>query len=438
MRSIGHTAFSIRMLFVLALGAASCAMFASGCGRTDESAGKTVITFWGLGAEGEKVRAMIPEFERLHPEIRVRVQQIPWTAAHEKLLTSYAGNSSPDICQLGNTWVPEFALLEALEDLGVRVETSTIVKKEKYFPGILATNVIDSTLYGIPWYVDTRVLFYRKDLLARVGYPDGPRTWNEMREASKKLIDARLANYGIFLPVSEWAPPVIFGLQNGSTLLKANNTLGNFSAPEFKNAFRFYIGLFHDKLAMPSATDVSNIFQSFNEGYFAMYITGPWNIGEFKTRIPASRQDTWMTAPLPSPDSSYPSLSLAGGASLVMFRSSKHKDAAWKFIEYLSEEQTQLGFYHVTGNLPAVRTAWSDITLSRNQYTQAFFRQFERVVPTPKVPEWEQIAMKMQDYAEAAAKRAMTIDEALAQFDADVDRILEKRRWMMERKAAER
>lgn len=405
----------------------------SACKGTGD-ASRTVITFWGLGAEGEKVRAMIPEFERLHPEITVRVQQIPWTAAHEKLLTSYAGNSSPDICQLGNTWVPEFALLEALEDLSPWVESSTVVRREHYFPGILATNVIDSALYGIPWYVDTRVLFYRKDLLARVGYPNGPRTWSELHDASKKLVESRLTHTGIFMPVTEWAPPVIFGMQKGSTLLKNDNTEGDFSGRAFTEAFRFYIGLFDEKLGLATATEVSNIYQSFMEGYFAMYITGPWNIGEFQSRIPQSRQAIWMTAPLPSPDTTYPGASLAGGASIVMFRSSKHKEAAWKFIEYLSRQKTQLEFYHVTGNLPAVREAWTDSSLAQNVYTQAFFRQFSRVVPAPKVPEWEQIAMKMQDYAESAAKHAMTIDQALGAFDRDVNKILEKRRWMIERK----
>ncbi len=158
--------FSLQHRLLVAAACAALLLVAS-CRTADT--GKTVVTFWGLGAEGEKVKALIPEFERLHPDITVRVQQIPWTGAHEKLLTSYAGNSSPDICQLGNTWVPEFALLHALEDLSPWVARSASVRTTDYFPGILATNVIDSLLYGIPWYVDTRVLFYRTDILARAG-----------------------------------------------------------------------------------------------------------------------------------------------------------------------------------------------------------------------------------------------------------------------------
>src|SRR6266702_3627598 len=72
------------------------------------AAGGVVLDFWGLGREGEVVAELMPAFERENPGIRVRVQQIPWTAAHEKLLTAYVGNATPDVAQLGNTWVPEF------------------------------------------------------------------------------------------------------------------------------------------------------------------------------------------------------------------------------------------------------------------------------------------------------------------------------------------
>src|SRR5258707_6216870 len=82
------------------------------------------IVFWAMGAEGENVQKLIPEFERRNPGISVRVQSIPWTAAHEKLLTAYAGNSTPDVAQLGNTWIPEFTLLGALENLDTRIAAS--------------------------------------------------------------------------------------------------------------------------------------------------------------------------------------------------------------------------------------------------------------------------------------------------------------------------
>src|SRR5688572_5999209 len=60
------------------------------CGNA-EGAREVEIRFWAMGAEGEQVAKLVPQFERENPGIRVRVQQIPWTAAHEKLLTAHVG-----------------------------------------------------------------------------------------------------------------------------------------------------------------------------------------------------------------------------------------------------------------------------------------------------------------------------------------------------------
>ena len=133
-----------------------CTLLASaGCERAGQ---ETVLHFWAMGREAEIVGALIPEFEREHPGIRVEVQQVAWTAAHEKLLTAYAADALPDVFQLGNTWMPEFAELHALEPLQPYVDRSKAMTASDYFPGIWDTNVVDGGLYGIPWYVDTRLI----------------------------------------------------------------------------------------------------------------------------------------------------------------------------------------------------------------------------------------------------------------------------------------
>src|SRR5947208_8749524 len=134
------------------------------------SSSETVLRFWAMGREGEVVVDLVREFERAHPGIRVNVQQLPWTAAHEKLLTAFAGGTTPDICQLGNTWIPEFVALKALEPLDRYLAASPIVRADDYFAGIWDTNQVDGQLYGVPWYVDTRLVFYRRDLLRHAGF----------------------------------------------------------------------------------------------------------------------------------------------------------------------------------------------------------------------------------------------------------------------------
>jgi multiple sugar transport system substrate-binding protein len=397
--------------------------------------GRVTLRFWAMGAEGEKVQALVRDFEREHPGVHVELQQIPWTAAHEKLLTAHVGGSTPDVAQLGNTWVPEFAALDALAPLDARVRGSATVTPAAYFPGIWDTNVVDGVLYGIPWYVDTRVLFYRSDLLKAAGYDSVPSTWAGW-VAAMRAIKARMGprQYPVLLPTNEWTYPVVFGLQAGAPLLRDGGRYGDFRDPRFRRAFDFYLDLFRQNLAPAVAnSQISNLYQEFERGNIAMYITGPWNIDEFKRRLPPAMEGRWATAPLPGPGG--PGLSLAGGASLVVFRHARHPELAWALVEFLSRPANQVRFYALTGDLPPRREAWADTSLANNRYAAAFRMQLERVAATPKVPEWEQIATRLTDYSEKAVRQTETPAAALAALDQDVDVMLDKRRWLLARRA---
>ena len=152
-----------------------------------ESSNEIVINFWGLGSEGEFVKMLIPKFEEENPGIKVKVQMAPWTAAQEKLISAYASDNLPDVFQLGNTWIPQFAQLEGISELSELIRESKIIHKENYFSGIWDTNVLDSLVFGIPWYIDTRVLFYRKDVFEKAGFNSPPKTWEELYKLSKEI-----------------------------------------------------------------------------------------------------------------------------------------------------------------------------------------------------------------------------------------------------------
>jgi multiple sugar transport system substrate-binding protein len=164
-----------------------------------------------------------------------------------------------------------------------------------------------------------------------------------------------------------------------------------------------------------------------------MYISGPWYIGDFKSRLPAAVQDKWSTAPLPGPTGDSSGVSLAGGSSLVIFRASPHKAASWRLIEFLSRPEQQARFYRLTGDLPARTEAWRDTSLADNKYARAFGEQLRRVAPLPKVPEAELIVTRVLDAADRAIRGGVSVPRALADLDREVDAALEKRRWMLAR-----
>ena len=355
-----------------------------------------------MGREGEVVSDLIPEFERAHPGIRVKVKQLPWTAAHEKLLTAFAGDATPDVCQLGNTWIPELVALNALEPLDRDAAASPVIDAADYFAGIWDTNRIDGKLYGIPWYVDTRVLFYRRDLLEAAGFPAPPRSWQEWKPMLAAVAAQGHADRaGILLPLNEVEPLLAFALQQGEPLLREHGRWGNFESAGFRRALAFYAQMFERGWARRlGTTAISNVWNEFGRGRFVFYVSGPWNIGELQRRLPAAEQDSWMTAPLPGPDG--PGTSIAGGSSLVLFRASPGKAAAWRLIEFLSRPAVQRRFHALTGDLPPRRTTWADAQLAADVHARAFREQLERVTPVPKVPEWERIANEMRLVAERA------------------------------------
>ena len=425
-----------RALQSLGLGALTLA--AAGCGRRDDPRGP--LHFWAMGREAEVVAELLPDFYARHPGVKVRVQQLPWTAAHEKLLTAYAGGSLPDLCQLGNTWLPEFTALDALEPLDARVAASS-VQRDDYFAGILDTNQMPSAqgvrLFGLPWYVDTRLLFYRTDLLRAAGVERAPQSWAEWLAAMRSIKQRGGARgYGVLLPLNEPDPLFAFALQQGD-LLADDATRGAFSKPAFRRALDFYAGIFHEGLApVMTNTQVSNVWDEFARGMFTFYVSGPWNIGEFRRRLPPERQGDWATAPLPGPDG--PGVSTAGGASLVMFKGSARKEAAWQMIEYLSETATMQRFHALTGNLPPRRSAWRSPALANDPPSHAFAQQLERVRAAPKIPEWERIFQEMQLTAERVVQRTQSAQAATVQLDVWVDTLLEKRRWLRERERVAR
>jgi ABC-type glycerol-3-phosphate transport system substrate-binding protein len=126
----------------------------------------------------------------------------------------------------------------------------SLVPRADYFPGIWDTNVVDGTLYGIPWYVDTRVLFYRTDMI-----PTPPRTWSEWIEIMTRLKAASKDPdfYPLVMPTNEWPQPVIMALNRGARLVDERGH-ALFDEPVFIEGFTFYVDLFRRGLVPTVST----------------------------------------------------------------------------------------------------------------------------------------------------------------------------------------
>ena len=223
---------------ILAL--ASLAVLTLGC-RSEPSA-TTVVEFWAMGREGEVVQRMVPEFERAHPGIRVRVQQIPWSAAHEKLLTAYVGER--DARRLPGRQHVDPRVRRAGRDRAARRADATLDRgrgRDDYFPGILDTNVDRRRdLRAAPGTSTRACSSIARDLLAAGGLSRGRRATG--RPGSTRWRGSRSGrlpgDFAILLPMNEWQPPVILALQRGATLLRDGDRYGDFREPRVPRGVR--------------------------------------------------------------------------------------------------------------------------------------------------------------------------------------------------------
>ena len=136
------------------------------------------LDLWAMGAEAEHLPALLASLPGGAPK-GIRIQPLPWSAAHEKLLTAYAGGSLPDLGQVGNSWIAELTAIGAISAVPAALQSLV----EGQFGGVVETNRIDGRLMALPWYVDTRLQFYRKDLFEAAGFPAPPPRWDDWKRA---------------------------------------------------------------------------------------------------------------------------------------------------------------------------------------------------------------------------------------------------------------
>lgn len=400
---------------------AAAALTACGRRQTD---GK--LTWWAIGTSGENAPLLLPDFVR-QTGIYVDVQAIPWTGAHEKLLTGFAGNSLPDVMMLNSTWLPELALVGALATLPM---DSRLLDDQ--FAGALASVNVDGRAMAIPWTADSWMQFFRRDLLAEVGYAAPPLEWDEwmrMAQAIKRLHPDRYAT----LHLLDWPEPLFaFAAQQPAPLLRDHNTRGNFSSDGFRTALGFYKSIYDNQLS-PTITgaEAGDTYIAFRRGWFAILPSDAVAIGDLRRRADAIPRELWGVAATPGPRGA--GSAMARGTSIAVSRSARNPAEAWKLVDYLCSTSTQRQFHGITDDLPTRPSAWRNSPLLSDPVPRTFASQIAQSIAPPAVPEWERIVTEVQLVAEHMVRGEYGVDAATMEMDKRVDRILQKRRWLLDR-----
>ncbi|MFS0614398.1 sugar ABC transporter substrate-binding protein [Lederbergia ruris] len=401
----------LNTLLISAVFLGGCSSNTSPKNESTDGNGKTTITVWGMGEEGKRLGDFVKDFEKDNPDIKVKIQALPWDQAHEKLLTAVASKKGADVIQMGTTWMPEFAEAKILKDITPYVEQYPELGGDNFFDGAVETTKFDDKVVGVPWYSETRVLFYRSDLLKEIGYNEPPKTWDELYDAATKLAQRGEGKFGINDITKELITAGLLARQNSSDVINKNNE-PLFNQKEFVETMEYAANLYKEG-AMPNYDLQMTESQIFGgEGIVPMFYGLPWNIKQLTDEAP-DIEGKWATAVLPAKKNN---ISFVGGSNWVVFEHTKQADAAVKFIAYMSKPETQIRWMKETNSLPSNVKAWDDEFFKNNPNYQVFGQQLETAKPLPLISKWNAVD---EEYKKSIERIKLDPDKVNIQEEMD-------------------
>ena len=282
----------------------------------------------------ERIEPLARGFEAENPGIRVRVERLPAMGATDSLAQAVASGRPPDLCELDRSQAAQFMTRGWLSDWSAGVADMR--------PGLIGWELCQfgDAIYGLPWLLRTRVLFYNRTLLARAGLDSasGPATWTQLRAAALRLNrpGQGIHGYGLASGKGErFAAFMPYAWGNGGDMLSARLDSSRFDSPENVKALTFLVSLLPAALLAPE----DSLVREFARGRLG-FLLADAGVAVELSRTPGLRHGVDLV-PQPAPDSGS-HLSLGTGSVLASFTRSRHKEDALRFARYLLQSRNSL------------------------------------------------------------------------------------------------
>jgi multiple sugar transport system substrate-binding protein len=396
-----RAAMAVALGSVLALTATACGDDGSGGAgdKGDEGSGKGTITFWDNngGVRTDIWKQIIADFEKKNPDIKVKYVGIPAAGAQSKYDTAIQGGGLPDVGGVGTAVLAEVAVQGALEPLDSRLKSGAL-------NGKLSENLLDvsksagggDTLYQIPTSANNGTLWYRTDLFKAAGL-DAPTTWSKFYAAADKLTDKAKNKFGFTIRGGEGsiAPALdaVYGQTGITSFWNGDKTTVN--DPKNVAALAKYVALF--KKDTPSAdlnNDFTKMVAQWDSGTIGML---SHNLGSYQDHLKALGADRFKGIPNPTLDDGTRVQISNPVDGLSLFKSSKNKEAAWKFIEFAVSAAENSKFNESAGQVPANTDAAGAAWIQKSEPTrlaaEALNGADTKIVQLPYyLPDWNTIS----------------------------------------------
>lgn len=308
-----------------------------GSAKTPAPAKLTVWIMRGSMSDGFLSR-FTSDFEAGHKGTTLDIQIQEWDGIGQKITSALASNDAPDVMEVGNTQVAQYAASGGVKDLTDKV---TDLQGADWIPGLADPGKIDGKQFGIPWYAANRVVIYNKDLFSKAGIAAPPKTRDEWIQDTTKLNTG--GNEGIYLPGQTWYALAGFIWDEGGDLAVegGGGWKGTLDTPQAKAGIEFYKRL--QALGNgPKDSDEAKPLQAdvFAKGKSAQIISVPGGADAIIKANPAMK-DKIGFFPIPGKTADKPGAVFTGGSDLVIPEASRHQALAYEVVKALAGTKWQ-------------------------------------------------------------------------------------------------
>ncbi|MGL5807083.1 MAG: ABC transporter substrate-binding protein [Xenococcaceae cyanobacterium] len=377
----------------------------------------TTVTVLIQALEATQWQPLIEEFNRINRDIKLKVIEAPNASnAVEDLYTSsfLLGNSPYDLVYMDIVWVPKFAAAGWLLPLDDRINKQEL---GEYLKGDINGGIYQNELYRIPLRSDAGMLYYRKDLLEKAGYQP-PNTYEELIQISQSMQKQKLADWGYVWQGKQYEGMAAMFAEilkgSGGFWIDPKTEEVGLDRPEAIGGIDFLRSTIEKKISPAgvitySEPETLSLYQSGNAVFLRSwpYVFGAASepesaiAGKFgiKPMVHAKGQTSGACQ---------------GGWGLGISATSKHPDAAWKVIEFMSSEAAQRKFVLATGYLPSRRVLFNDPQIvSKYSHYPELLEVVEKSVLRPPIAQYAQASDILQRYLSAALTNKMTPEAAM-------------------------
>ncbi len=410
-------------------GLAGAALFGvAGCGGGGQGGANELIFSWGPDDTGALTK-MIEKFNQQNEGgLRVTYREMPSDTGQyfDQLRTEFqAGGGEIDIITGDVIWPAQFAAQGWIADLSDRFTDTNA-----FLDGPLQSNTYDGKVWGVPWYTDAGLLYYRQDLLEQAGFSEAPATWEEVQEMAVKARQDAGARYGFVFQGAEYEGGVCNGLEyiwtHGGDVLDGNTVVVD--SPESAAGLETEHSMIMDGVA-PKAVSTykeTETDPAFLNGNAVFARNWPYMYALAGTEdYPKVKPEQLGVAALPIGEGGRTASAL-GGWNMLINANSQNQDNAWEFAQWMTAPE-QMKFRALEATiLPTRKSLYEDQEiLNQVPVIRLGKEALENSKPRPVSPFYSDMSLKMAEQFNKALKGDVSPEQAVKTLQQELSAIIE-------------